>query len=49
LTVTHELEGAPRLAALVSGALEDQGAGGGHAWMLSELKTLLETGQAFAD
>jgi uncharacterized protein YndB with AHSA1/START domain len=48
LTVTHELEGAPSMAALVSGALEDQGAGGGHAWVLSELKTLLETGQAFA-
>jgi uncharacterized protein YndB with AHSA1/START domain len=49
LTITHELEGAPNLAALVSGALEDQGAGGGHAWVLSELKTLLETGQVFAD
>ncbi len=49
LTITHELEGAPNLAALVSGALEDTGAGGGHAWVLSELKTLLETGQVFAD
>jgi uncharacterized protein YndB with AHSA1/START domain len=49
LTITHELEGAPSLAALVSGALEDTGAGGGHAWVLSELKTLLETGQVFAD
>ena len=49
LTITHELEGAPNLAALVNGSLEDQGAGGGHAWVLSELKTLLETGQVFAD
>jgi uncharacterized protein YndB with AHSA1/START domain len=49
LTVTHELEGAPNLAALVRGEREDQGAGGGHAWVLSELKTLLETGHAFAD
>jgi uncharacterized protein YndB with AHSA1/START domain len=49
LTLTHELEGAPRLAALVGGALEDQGAGGGHAWILSDLKTLLETGKSFAN
>jgi uncharacterized protein YndB with AHSA1/START domain len=48
LTLTHELEGAPGLAALVSGAIEDQGAGGGHAWVLSDLKTLLETGKPFA-
>jgi uncharacterized protein YndB with AHSA1/START domain len=49
LTLTHELEGAPQLAALVSGALEEFGAGGGHAWILSDLKTLLETGKAFAN
>jgi hypothetical protein len=49
LTLIHELEGAPKLAALVSGQLEDQGAGGGHAWVLSDLKTLLETGKAFAN
>ncbi|GAA5006887.1 SRPBCC domain-containing protein [Actinopolymorpha pittospori] len=47
LTLTHELEGAPTLAAMVAGAGEDQGAGGGHAWVLSELKTLLETGKSF--
>ncbi len=44
LTVVHELEGAPRLAALLAGELEDQGAGGGWSWVLSGLKTLLETG-----
>jgi uncharacterized protein YndB with AHSA1/START domain len=49
LTLTHDLEGAPKLSAILSGELEDQGAGGGHAWVLSDLKTLLETGKAFAD
>lgn len=49
LTLTHELEGAPTLAAILSGAFEAQGAGGGHAWVLSDLKTLLETGKSFAD
>ena len=46
LTVTHDLEKAPRLAFVVSGQLEDtgQGGGGGWAWVLSDLKSLLETG-----
>jgi uncharacterized protein YndB with AHSA1/START domain len=44
LTVTHELEGAPSLAAMVAGKLEPMGAGGGWSWVLSDLKTLLETG-----
>jgi uncharacterized protein YndB with AHSA1/START domain len=48
LTVTHDLAGAPRLAALVSGRMEDAGAGGGWSWVLSDLKTLLETGKPFA-
>jgi uncharacterized protein YndB with AHSA1/START domain len=47
LTVTHELAGAPKLAAILSGSLEDMGAGGGYPWILSDLKTLLETGSAF--
>jgi uncharacterized protein YndB with AHSA1/START domain len=46
LTLTHELEGAPLLAVLMSGGMEDQGAGGGWSWVLSGLKTLLETGQS---
>ena len=46
LTVVHDLEGAPKLAALVAGELEDTGAGGGWSWVLSDLKSLLETGQA---
>ena len=47
LTVIHELEGAPQLALLVSGAQEEFGAGGGWSWILSDLKTLLETGKGF--
>lgn len=49
LTLTHELEGSPLLASLVRGDQEEFGAGGGHAWVLSELKTLLETGKVFAE
>jgi uncharacterized protein YndB with AHSA1/START domain len=47
LTVIHDLTGAPRLAAIVGGQLEDTGAGGGWAWALSDLKSLLETGRGF--
>jgi len=45
LTVTHDLQGAPRLALLVDGGLEGAGAGGGWSWVLSGLKTVLETGE----
>jgi uncharacterized protein YndB with AHSA1/START domain len=44
LTVTHELENAPIHAALVQGDVPQ--AGGGWPFVLSDLKTLLETGQA---
>jgi uncharacterized protein YndB with AHSA1/START domain len=44
LTVVHDLEGAPRQAVLVGGEREAEGAGGGWSWVLSDLKTLLETG-----
>ena len=47
LTVTHELEGAPVLAALMAGDMEDRGAGGGWPFVLSSIKTLLETGESF--
>jgi uncharacterized protein YndB with AHSA1/START domain len=47
LTVTHELEGAPRVAAQVAGQVPE--AGGGWSWILSDLKTLLETGASLAD
>ena len=50
LTLTHDLAGAPLTAALVRGAGEDEGTGGGggHAWVLSDLKSLLETGATMA-
>ena len=47
LTVTHDVTGAPKLAVLMAGGMEDQGAGGGWPWVLSGLKTLLETGTSF--
>jgi uncharacterized protein YndB with AHSA1/START domain len=48
LTIIHELEGAPKLAELVAGGSEGTGAGGGWAWVLSDLKSLLETGKPLA-
>jgi uncharacterized protein YndB with AHSA1/START domain len=48
LTVIHDLEGAPKLAAWLSGQMEDAGAGGGWSYILSDLKTLLETGGSMA-
>jgi uncharacterized protein YndB with AHSA1/START domain len=49
LTVIHDLEGAPKLAALLAGKMEDVGAGGGWSWVLSDLKTLLESGKSLQD
>jgi uncharacterized protein YndB with AHSA1/START domain len=43
LTLVHELEGAPLTEAMVTGQVE--GAGGGWPYVLSDLKTLLETGE----
>jgi len=48
LTVVHDLTGAPQLQLLLSGAMEDGGAGGGWAWVLSDLKSVLETGSRMA-
>jgi len=48
LTVTHDLTGAPALARMVAGEDEATGAGGGWAWVLSDLKSLLETGAPLA-
>jgi uncharacterized protein YndB with AHSA1/START domain len=54
LTVTHDLTGAPLTAAMVSGAGENidapqnENAGGGWNWILSDLKTLLETGETIS-
>ena len=46
LTVIHELQGAPQLQLLMSGGMEDGGAGGGWSWVLSDIKSLLETGRS---
>jgi uncharacterized protein YndB with AHSA1/START domain len=50
VTITHETPGAPATAAMVRGNTE-AGAegGGGWAWVLSDLKSLLETGKIMAD
>ncbi len=49
LTVSHDLDGAPKLAAMVDGAAEAEGGGGGWPWVLSDLKSLLETGKSFEE
>lgn len=50
LTVTHELEGMPMLAAMVAGNVEDPNmGGGGHPWILSDLKSVLESGRRMAE
>jgi uncharacterized protein YndB with AHSA1/START domain len=46
LTVTHDVSGAPKTGAMTGGEVE--GAGGGWAEVLSDLKTLLETGSSLA-
>jgi uncharacterized protein YndB with AHSA1/START domain len=43
LTVTHELNGAPTMAFMVSSKFSEMGTGG-WSWILSDLKSLLETG-----
>jgi uncharacterized protein YndB with AHSA1/START domain len=43
LTVTHELDNAPGMAAMVASRFSERGAGG-WSWILSDLKSLLETG-----
>jgi uncharacterized protein YndB with AHSA1/START domain len=48
VTLTHELTGAPIMAALTSTPFNETG-GGGWNWILSDLKTLLETGKAMGD
>ena len=43
LTLTHDADAAPLAAAITSGEVTE--AGGGFPWVLSDLKTLLETGE----
>ena len=45
LSVIHELAGTPEHAHMVAGNMQGPGAGGGWSWILSDLKTLLETGE----
>ena len=44
VTITHELTDAPATATMVAGSPLDEAGGGGWAWVLSDLKSLLETG-----
>lgn len=48
LTVTHELDGAPMMAAAVASKFSTDG-GGGWNWILSDLKSLLETGKTMGN
>ena len=45
LTVVHELEGAPIMAGMVASKFSEEGTGG-WAWILSDMKSLLETGRS---
>jgi uncharacterized protein YndB with AHSA1/START domain len=47
LTVTHELENAPATEEMILGT--QPGAGGGWSFVLSDIKTLLETGKAMGE
>jgi uncharacterized protein YndB with AHSA1/START domain len=47
LTVTHEVEGAPIMAGMLASRFSEMGTGGWN-WILSDLKTLLETGAAMS-
>ena len=44
LSVIHDLTGTPGHAAMVAGDQQGPGAGGGWTWILSDLKSLLESG-----
>ena len=44
LTVTHDVTGAPMMAAATQTPYNEQG-GGGWNWILSDIKSLLETGK----
>jgi hypothetical protein len=47
LTLTHEQENAPMMAAATGSKFSEQG-GGGWNWILSDLKSLLETGKTLS-
>ena len=45
LSVIHDLAGRPGHAAMVAGVQQGPGEGGGWLWILSDLKSLLESGK----
>jgi len=45
LSVIHDLKGTPGHAAMVAGTKQGPGEGGGWLWILSDLKSLLESGK----
>ncbi len=47
LTVTHEVAGAPVAAAMIASKFSQRG-NGGWSWILSDMKSLLETGKTLA-
>ncbi len=46
LTLTHDVENAPNVAAATTNDAKLHEGGGGWAWILSDLKTLLESGHS---
>jgi uncharacterized protein YndB with AHSA1/START domain len=44
VTLTHDVTGAPMVAGMVPGSGDPAQGGGGWPWVLSDLKSLLETG-----
>jgi uncharacterized protein YndB with AHSA1/START domain len=48
LSVIHDLNGTPGHAAMVAGAKQGPGEGGGWTWILSDLKSLLESGESMS-
>jgi len=45
--VTHDMEGAPLMASATASKFDQQG-GGGWTWIISDLKSLLETGKSLS-
>jgi hypothetical protein len=45
VTITHDVTGATMVAGMVPGGGDPSKGGGGWPWVLSDLKSLLETGK----
>jgi hypothetical protein len=45
VTIAHDVTGAPTVAGMVPGEGDPSLGGGGWPWVLSDLKSLLETGK----